>query len=107
MNALFAVGLIVTFAYCCAQLAKREAVEEFFEEAIIDVEGRLEWARTRSSFPFGMKTQMEVSNELLHQAKGLWHEHKWQQAYLAARQSQKAIDKAQSIYVSTLSRPRK
>lgn len=100
MNTLLVIGLIVTFTYFCIQLARQEAVEDFYEDAIIDVEGRLDWARTRSFFPFGMKAQMDVSNELLRQAKTLWQENKWKKAYNVARQSQAAIDKAQSIYIS-------
>ena len=100
MSILFAIGLIVTITYLLIQFGRQEAVEEFYQEAIIDIEGRLDWARTRSSYPFGMEAQIDVSNKLLHQAKNLWRGNKYQQAYRVARQSQKAIDKAQNIYIS-------
>ena len=102
MSILFAIGLIVTISYLLIQFVRQEAVEEFYQEAIIDIEGRLDWARTRSSYPFGMKAQMDVSNKLLHQAKNLWRGNKYHQAYRVARQSKEAIDKAQSIYISAI-----
>ena len=107
MSTLFAIGIIVTITYLLIQFVRQEAVEEFYEEAILDIEGRLDWARTRSSCPFGMKAQIDVSNKLLHQAKNLWRGNKYHQAYRVARQSQKAIDKAQSIYISATVRHRR
>ena len=100
MGILFTIGLIVIVTYFLNQCLKQEAVEEFYQDAILDIEGRLDWARTRASYPLGMKAQMDVSNKLLHQAKNLWHGNKYHQAYQVACQSQKAIDKAQSIYIS-------
>ena len=45
-----------------------------------------------------MQAQLEVSCELLGEAKYLWKGNKWQQAYLVAHQSQEAMNKAQRIY---------
>ncbi|WP_028865957.1 hypothetical protein [Psychromonas aquimarina] len=100
MSILFTIGLVVTITYFLIQFVRQEAVEEFYQAAIIDIEGRLDWAHTRSSYPFGMKAQIDVSNKLLHQAKTLWRGNKYHQAYRVARQSQEAIDKAQNIYIS-------
>ena len=100
MSILFAIGLIATITYFLIQFVRQEAVEEFYQEAILDIEGRLDWARTRPSYPFGMKAQIDISNKLLHQAKNLWRGNKYHQAYRVAHQSQVAIDKAQSIYIS-------
>ena len=100
MSTLFTIGLILTMSYLFIQFARQEAIEEFYQQVIIDIEGRLDWARTRSSYPFGMKANIDVSNQLLHQAKDLWRGNKYHQAYRVARQSQEAINKAQSIYIS-------
>ncbi|WP_019614228.1 hypothetical protein [Psychromonas ossibalaenae] len=100
MSILFTIGFIVTITYYLIQFVRQEAVEEFYQEAIIDIEGRLDWAHTRSSYPFGMKAQIDTSHKLLHQAKSLWRGNKYHQAYRVARQSQEAIDKAQNIYIS-------
>lgn len=102
MNTVLAIGFFVIIYYVIIQFARQEHIQEYYEDAIIDVEGRLEWARTRSSFPFGMKAQLEVSYELLGEAKSLWKGKKWHQAYRVALQSQEAMNKAQSIYSSAI-----
>lgn len=102
MNNVLVIGFLVVIFYYLIQFARQEYVQDDFEDAIVDVEGRLEWARTRAFFPFGMKAQLEVSRELLVNAKSLWKENKWHRAYRAALQSQKAMNKAQSIYCSFL-----
>jgi hypothetical protein len=100
-NVMFVVffGIVI---YLFIQFARQEYVQDDFEDTIDDIEGRLEWARTRTSFPFGMKAQLEVSNDLLKRAKNLWERNKWHQAYLVALQSQKAMNKAQNIYCRTI-----
>lgn len=100
MLTLFAIGVIFATIFLLIKFAQQEAVEEFYQAAIIDIEGRMDWARSRSSCPFGMKTNIENSNQLLYQAKDLWHANRYHQAYRVARQSQDAIDKAQKIYIS-------
>ncbi len=102
MNIVLAVGFFIMLFYLLIQFARQEEIQEVYEDAVIDVEGRLEWARTRSHFPFGMKAQLEVSCELLDKAKNLWDENKWNQAYRAALQSQEAMNRAQSIYRSVI-----
>jgi hypothetical protein len=102
MNNVLVIGFLVVIFYYLIQFARQEHVQDDFEDAIVDVEGRLEWARTRTFFPFGMKAQLEVAHELLVNAKSLWKENKWHRAYRAALQSQKAMNKAQSIYCSFL-----
>lgn len=104
MNSVLAIGFFVAIFYLLIQFARQEHVQEYYEDAIIDVEGRLDWARTRTSFPFGMKAQLEVSHELLGKAKSLWRENKWHRAYRVALQSQEAMNKAQSIYSSVITR---
>ncbi len=98
MEAVFAVGFICIFFYLLIHFGRHEYIQDGFEEAIGDIEGRLEWARTRTSFPFGMKAQLDVAGELLGRAKKLWRKNKWHQAYCVALQSQEAVDKAQNIY---------
>ena len=100
MSLLFAIGFIITITYPLVQFGRQEAVEEFYQEAIIDIEGRLDWARTRSTYPLGMQAKVAVANQLLQQAKKLWRGNKYQQAYRVACLSQEAIDKAQIIYIS-------
>lgn len=102
MDTVLIIMFSVMVVYVFIQFARQEQIQEDYEDAIIDIEGRLDWARTRRSFPFGMKAQLEVSNELLGKAKSLWKENKWHQAYRVALQSQRAIDKAQKIYSSVI-----
>lgn len=71
-----------------------------YEDIIIDVEGRLEWARALRSFPFGMKSQLDVCRERLDKAKNLWRDNRWYQAYEFARKSQEAMNIAQDLYKS-------
>lgn len=102
MNTFLAIGFLVAIFYLLIQFARQEHVQDDYEDAIIDIEGRLEWAYSRTSFPFGMKAQLEVSCKLLDKAKSLWQENKWHQAHRVARRSQEAMNKAQSIYSSSL-----
>ena len=102
MNTVMAVGFLFIILYFFIQFARQEQIQDDYEDAIIDVEGRLAWARTRSSFPFGMKAQLEVSCSLLNKAKIFWEENKWHQAYRVARQSQEAMNKAQRIYCAAI-----
>lgn len=102
MNTVLAIGFFVMIFYFIIQFAQQDNVEEYYEEAIIDIEGRLEWARTRSSLPFGMKSQLDMSYKLLGEAKSLWKGKKWYQAYRVALQSQEAMNKAQNIYCSAI-----
>lgn len=98
MDTFLAIGFFVSIFYLFLQFARQEQVQEAYEDAILDVEGRLEWAQTRSFHPFGMKAQLEMSCELLGRAKGLWKENQWHQAYRVALQAQRAMNKAQKIY---------
>lgn len=102
MNTVLAIGFFAMIFYYIIQFARQEHVEEYYEDTITDIEGRLDWARTRSFFPFGMKSQIEVSYELLGEAKSLWKGKKWHQAYQVARQSQEAMNNAQRIYCSAI-----
>ena len=102
MSTILAIGFLFGVIHLFIQFGRHECVCEEFEETILDVESRLQWARERPRFPFGMKAQMEVSGELLGRAKSLWQNNKWHQAYQVAIQSQKAIDRAQSIYSSVI-----
>ena len=102
MNAVFVFLFLSSIFYMLIQFARQEYIQEMYDEAILDIEGRLDWARSRSSCPFGMSAQIDVSSELLGQAKSLWAENRWQQAYQISLQSQQAIDRAQSIYSAAL-----
>ncbi len=102
MHVFLALVFSALLVYLFVQFARQEEIQGDFEDAILDVEARLEWARTRSSFPFGMKAQMEISGELLSKAKNLWDQHRWRQAYQTALRSQDAIDRAQRIYSSMI-----
>ena len=98
MNAVLTIGFLAVIYYLFIQFARHEYIQEDYEEAIIDVEGRLEWACSRTNFPFGMRAQLNVSRDLLRKAKSLWKDNKWHQAYWVALQSQEAMNKAQNIY---------
>ena len=98
MEVILAVGFISIFSYLLVHFARHEYVQEGYEEIIDDIEGRLEWARTRASFPFGMKAQLDLAKELLSRSKRLWDKNKWHQAYCVILQSQEAVNKAQNIY---------
>ncbi|GLS92410.1 hypothetical protein GCM10007916_34810 [Psychromonas marina] len=100
MSILFIFALITTITYIIFKFAQQEAVEEQYQEAILDIESLQDWAISRPTCPFGMKSQIDTSNKLLHQAKDLRNESEYQQAYRVALQSLHAIDKAQRIYIS-------
>ena len=102
MHAVLAVAFSVMLVYLLVQFARQEEIQDEYQDAVIDVEARLEWALSRTTFPYGMKTQIERSGSLLCKAKLLWGQNHWHQAYRTARQSQEAIDKAQSIYSATV-----
>lgn len=104
MNTVLAVGFFTVIFYYLIQFARQEEIEEYYEEAIIDVEGRLDWAHTRTTFPFGMKAQLQVAGELLDKAKRLWQDKQWHKAYRVILQSQEAMDRAQRIYVAAIRR---
>ncbi len=98
MHTALAIGFFILFLYLLIQSARHETIQDDYEDIIIDVEGRLDWARSRPSYPFGMRTQINMSNELLGKSKILWNNNKWHQALRVALQSQEAINRAQNIY---------
>lgn len=102
MSTVWAIGFFIGFIYLLTQFARQENVQDEYEDAIVDVEGRLDWARTRTTFPFGMRAQLEVCDSLLERSKALWNQNKWHQAYRVALQSQEAMNRAQRIYSSVL-----
>lgn len=102
MHTVLTLGFIIGLFCILLQFARQEYIQEFYEETIQDIEGKLEWARSRRTFPFGMRAQMEVSSKHLGNAKTLWKEHKWDRAYQAALQSQAAMNRAQRIYSSVI-----
>ena len=102
MHTVLALFFCSMLVYLLIRFARQEEIQEIYEDAIIDIEGRLDWARTRSSLPFGMQTQLERSGELLGKAKRLWSNQRWQSAYRTALQSQEALDRAQRLYRSML-----
>jgi hypothetical protein len=104
MSILLAAAIIYIISYYLILFIQQEAVEEFYQDVILDIEGRLDWARSRRTYPFGMQAKMDESNKLLRQAKNLWQGNQYRQAYRVARQSQMAIDRAQSIYISANNR---
>lgn len=100
MSVILAVAFAVMILCLIIQFARQEYIEEYYEEIIIDVEGRLEWARALRSFPFGMKSQLDVCRHLLDKSKNLWQDNRWFQAYEVARKSQEAMNNAQDLYKS-------
>lgn len=106
MNTVLAIQLLLVFFYFLIRFARQEQVQDEYEEAVNDIESRLEWAHSRKSFPFGMKAQLEVCSKLLGQAKRLWKENKWRKAYRVALQSQEAMDRAQKIYTAIIRKQR-
>ena len=103
MHVFLALVFSALLVCLLVRFARQEEIQDDFEDAILDIEARLEWAQTRGSFPFGMRAQMDISGELLGKAKFLWHQNRWQQAYQAALESQDAINRAQHIYSSMIS----
>lgn len=101
MNTVLAFIFLFIIFYLFIQFGREEEIQDVYNDIISDVEGRLEWARTRNSFPFGMKAQLEVSCRYLRRAKSLWKKNKWHQAYRVVLQAQKAMNRAQNIYSST------
>lgn len=102
MSAFLTFSLLVVVFYMFIQFARQEEIMDKFEDTINDTEGRLEWARTRSFFPFGMKSQLRVSSDLLMRAKSLWEQDKWYQAHSVALKSQEAMNRAQRIYTRAI-----
>ena len=102
MTYILAVGCLAIIFHYLIQFARREHLEEYYEVAIIHVEGRLDWARSRPFHPFGMKSQLEVSADLLDNAKNLWNNDKSLEAYRVARQAQDAMNRAQNIYCKAI-----
>ncbi|MEH6454625.1 MAG: hypothetical protein V7782_16470, partial [Psychromonas sp.] len=79
MNILLTIVLIISFTYLLIQFARHEVIEEYYQATIIDIEGRLDWADTRSSYPFGMQAKIDIANKLLLKAKKLWRGNKFTQ----------------------------
>ena len=102
MHVFLALVFSALLIYLLVQFARQEEIQDEYEDAILDIEARLEWARTRSRFPFGMQAQMEISHDLLGQAKNLWSQNRWRQAYQTALQSQDAMNRAQRLYSSAI-----
>ena len=102
MHVFLAFVFSLLLIYLLVQFGRQEEIRDDYEDAILDIEARLDWARTRSRFPFGMETQMKISSDLLGRAKNLWIQNRWRQAYQAALQSRDAIDRAQRLYSSAL-----
>lgn len=98
MGTVAAIGTLAVVVYYLIDFARQEQIQEYYEDVLLDVEGRLDWARSRPFTPFGMKAQLEVSSELLGEARELWKGHEWHQAYRVARQAQEAMNRAQAIY---------
>lgn len=102
MQVILAFVFSTMLVYLLVQFARQEEIQDEYEDTILDIEARLEWARTRSRFPFGMQAQMEISRELLAKAKNLWNQNRWRQAYQTALQSQDAMNRAQRLYSSAI-----
>jgi len=102
MHVFLALVFSALLVYLLVQFGRQEEIQDEYEDAILDIEARLDWARTRSRFPFGMEAQMEISSTLLGRAKNLWNQNRWRQAYQAALQSRDAMDRAQRLYSSAI-----
>lgn len=98
MKTFILILLFFNVIYLIIQFAKEEEVVEDYKQTVVDVEGRLEWANSRSTFPPGMRTQLTRSKRLLRQAQELWKEQNWQKAYQRALEAQEAMNRAQAIY---------
>ena len=107
MSVILAVAFAVMILYLFVQFGRQEYIEEYYEDIIIDVEGRLEWARALRSFPFGMRSQLDVCRGLFEKSKNLWQDNRWFQAYEVARKSQEAMNNAQNLYKSLYIVPEK
>ncbi len=72
MSIILAVAFTVMIFSLFVQFARHEFIEEYYEDIIIDVEGRLEWAHSLRSFPFGMASQLDACREHLDKAQDLY-----------------------------------
>lgn len=102
MHVFLALVFSALLVYLVVQFGRQEEIQDEYEDAILDIEARLDWARTRNRFPLGMEAQMEISSDLLGRAKNLWNQNRWRQAYQAALQSRDAMDRAQRLYSSAV-----
>ena len=100
MGGIVAIAFAVMLFCLFMQFARQETVEDYFEEIVLDVEGRLEWARALRKPPFGMRSQLDVCRERLARAKNLWGNNRWHQACEVARKFQEAMNRAQDLYTS-------
>lgn len=98
MTSVMTIMFIISLCGLLALFARQEYIQDDFENAVLDVEGRLEWATSRNTFPFGMRAQIDVCRERLERAKNLWRANKWQQAYHTALQAQESMNRVQQIY---------
>ena len=100
MSAILAIAFTVMIFSLFVQFARHEFIVEYYEDIVIDVEGRLEWAHTLTTCPFGMASQLDVCKKRLDKAKDLWQHNHWRKAYEVALKAQEAMDKAQDLYKS-------
>lgn len=99
MSSILAIALIAAFIAFCVHYGRKEAVDEQYEDIMIDLNGRFDWAKSRKGpLPFGMDAQLQNSWDLMHEAQELWKKHKWHDAYRRAKKAQDHMNQAQTIY---------
>lgn len=107
MNSLLPLAAIGIMLYVFWRFGYQEERSEPYEEAILDVQGRLEWARSRQTpLPPGMESQLQRTSQLLDEAKELWSTNKWDKALKKAWEAQTAMNTAQEIFVQALNAKR-
>ena len=89
MSDFMTLGFIITLFYLLVRFARQEQIQDVYEAVVIDIESRLDWARTRRNYPFGMESQMAISKIFLTGPRQLWLENRWAQAYKTALKSRK------------------
>ncbi len=100
MSGVIALTVIAVMLVVFWRFGYRDERVEPYEEAVLDVEGRLDWAHSRAKpLPPGMESQLARTSKLLEEAKALWAANKWDRAVKKAWAAQKSMTTAQDIFI--------
>lgn len=100
-SGIISLAVIAAMLYLFWRFGYREERVEPYEEAILDVEGRLDWADSRAKpLPPGMEAELGRTRELLEEAKSLWKSGQWDKAVKTAWKAQKAMTIAQDTFIA-------
>lgn len=98
-SSVLVLFIIAAMLYVFWKFGYRDERAEPYEEAVNDVESRLDWARSRPTpLPAGMETHLQEAETLVAEAKKLWNGMKWDRALRTAWKARKAMNQAQGIF---------